>query len=155
MNRSISATTMEKIAGVWQTADPISMLVVSLLETAGWREIPRQAWPPGNPDPTPEPIAPNPMLRPAPKRAAALSSVGFPLSRNRSRIATTSEKMEADSATACPTSMFLKISPEIFGFLETARLAWAAVYPSPTAAPTAPRPMAIPPPANAATLTQA
>ncbi len=44
MNISISATTREKMAGVWQTADPMSMLVVRRWAAAGWREIPRQAW---------------------------------------------------------------------------------------------------------------
>ena len=55
MNMSIRATTMAKMAGVWQTAEPMSMLVVSRPLTAGWRDIPQQACPPGSPEPTPDP----------------------------------------------------------------------------------------------------
>jgi hypothetical protein len=49
--------------------------------------------------------------------------------------------------------MDLKISPAIFLFLDMAKLASAAVYPSPIAAPIAPTPMHIPPPTKAATFT--
>ena len=153
MNISINATTIEKIAGVWHTAEPMSILVVSWEVTAGCRAIPKQAAPAGEPDPIPDPIAPNPMLTPAPRRAAADKSVGFGTSRKSKRIAITRAKMEADSATAWPTSMFLKISPDILGLRATAMLAMAAVLPSPIAAPMAPNPIAMPPPVNAATCT--
>jgi hypothetical protein len=83
---------------------------------------------------------------PAPNRAEAFKRVGTGTSRKRSRIAITRANIEADSATACPTSIFLKISAEILGLRETAALACAAVYPSPIAAPIAPRPIARPPP---------
>jgi hypothetical protein len=35
--------TREKVAGVWQTADPMIMLVFRRLIMAGWRAIPVQA----------------------------------------------------------------------------------------------------------------
>ena len=43
MNINISDTTIEKMAGVWQTADPISMLVLKREAVAGCLEIPQQA----------------------------------------------------------------------------------------------------------------
>ena len=50
--------------------------------------------------PRPEPMAPNPMLRPAPNSAAAFSRLGTCTSRKSSKIAITRANMEADSATA-------------------------------------------------------
>jgi hypothetical protein len=72
---------------------------------------------------------------------------------NSNIIAITRAKIDADSAMACPISMDLKISPAIFLFLDMAKLASAAVCPSPIAAPIAPIPMHIPPPVKAATFT--
>jgi len=70
MKINISATTIEKIAGVWHTAEPISIFVIRLPDTEGCLDIPLQDSPAGKPDPTPDPIAPNPMLSPAPKTQA-------------------------------------------------------------------------------------
>jgi hypothetical protein len=65
---------------------------------------------------------------------------------NSSRIAITSEKMDADSEIACPTNMFLMMTPAWSGLRAMASDAWLAVYPSPVAAPMAPKPMATAPP---------
>ena len=91
---------MEKIAGVWQTAEPMSMLVVKRVATAGCRDMPRQHWPPGNPEPTPEPKAPKPMLRPAPNKAAAFKGLVLGIFIKSSKIEITRANMDADSATA-------------------------------------------------------
>ena len=145
-NMSMRAMTIEKMAGVWQTADPMSMLVVSRPETVGCMEIPRQALPPGYPEPMPEPTAPRPMERPAPSRAAAFTKLVPEVSRKMRRIAMTKAKMPADSAIACPTSMFLMISPDFLGSLDMLWFARPAVNPSPRAAPIAPNPIQKPAP---------
>ena len=130
--------TRAKIDGVWQTAEPISILVVNRPPMAGWRLVPMQAAAAGKPDPIPDPMAPNPMARPAENTAHTETKlVDEKLEKSRI-MAITKAKMEADSAMACPTSMDLNISPVLAGLREMARLASAAVYPSPMAAPMAP-----------------
>jgi len=123
------------------------MLVVRRLLMAGWRTMAVQAAAAGKPPPIPDPMAPRPMQRPADKSAQAVNREALANPTKSKISATTSAKIEADSAMACPTSMFLNTSPDIAGLREMARLASAAVCPSPMAAPMAPNPMAMPPPA--------
>jgi len=86
-------------------------LVVRRPVIAGCRDIPVQAAAAGNPDPIPDPMAPNPMDNPAPMIADAVTrDVELKLENSRI-IAMTRAKIEADSAIACPTSMVLNKSP--------------------------------------------
>ena len=153
VNNKIKDTTNEKIAGVWHTAEPMSIFVVNRPLMAGCRAMPVQQDPAGYPAPTPAPMAPSPIDNPAPNKTGTVKTCAGNFV-NSSIMAMTNAKMEEDSAMACPTSMALKISPENFGLRDMASLAHAAVCPSPIAAPMAPKPMAIPPPLNAATFTQ-
>ena len=52
MNISMKEMTIPKMAGVWQTAEPMSMLVVNWGATWGCRPIPSQQAPAGIPAPT-------------------------------------------------------------------------------------------------------
>ena len=78
MNMSMKATTMPKIAGVWLTAEPMSMLVVRAPWVGGLSAMPRQASAAGKPPPAPEPMALRPLASPEASRAQA-SIMGAPL----------------------------------------------------------------------------
>ena len=54
VNNKIKDTTSAKIAGVWHTAEPISIFVVNRPLTAGCRAIPAQQDPAGYPAPSPK-----------------------------------------------------------------------------------------------------
>ena len=75
----------------------------------------------------PEPIAPSPMDKPAPRIPQTVVKEPVPKSVNSKMMAITRAKIEEDSAIAWPTSMVFMMSPEIFTFRDMAELAIAAV----------------------------
>ena len=107
--------------------------------------------PAGSPEPIPAPMAPKPIHIPAESRIK-IEMVSVSLIVNSSIMATSREKIAEVSAMACPISIFFRISPDLSGDRLMASLAQEAVYPSPTAAPMAPRPIDRPAPSMAATL---
>ena len=94
LNINIKLTNSPKIAGVWDTACPTNIMVVTFGAVLGCRAMPSQLAPAANPPPYPEPMAASPILKPAPRYAAQVGDNGaFPKSMNISIKATTMANM--------------------------------------------------------------
>ena len=112
LNISTKATKRPYMAVVWVTACPSSMTFVNVPTESGFLAIPSQLVSAINPPPSPEPMAPSPAAKPAPRTAAQVGETARAEKSENSRIKdVTRAKMEGVWQTADPMSIFVVKDP--------------------------------------------